>query len=277
MSLNTLARGVLCCGLLLLLASSGVQAQTNAQPSTPTDGGGEDEASQSFYRVYQYDTPLAGWSEPTLWTTYIPRSRSGYNHFGKSLEREGLTAYSLEWEYGATDHASIAAYLDFEDPHNAPLRFTRGRIEARYRFHQRYEHFFNTAVYAEYYLPRKSYSRSQELETRVILDHDFNDFRVALNPILSIETTGNPDKRVNPSFAGGVYYRRRYLAQPGLEIYDDFRNKQHVIFPTLDLRVGGLWWHVGMGLGLTHASDNLTFKSILTYEFNSIRPTRLFK
>ncbi len=58
---------------LCLLCTSGAYAQ-----------------QQSFYRVYQYETPLMGWGEPTLWNTYVARSAQPYDHFGRSFSREGL-------------------------------------------------------------------------------------------------------------------------------------------------------------------------------------------
>ncbi len=59
-------------------------------------------------------------------------------------------AHSVEIEYGLTDHLSVSGYADFEDPRAYSPQFTEGRVEARYHFANAHEHFFDTAVYAEY-------------------------------------------------------------------------------------------------------------------------------
>ena len=245
------------------------------------------EDPASFYRVYQYDTPLTGWLEMNLWSTCIPRSDLSYDHFGQEHSRNGLFAHSIEAEYGLTDHLSVAGYADFEDPHYGDFEFTRGRIEARYRFAQRYDWPINIGLYAEYYFPRHDYSDSQEIETRIILDKDFNDFRVVLNPTLSKATTGSESsKQVMLSADAGIYWRRYLSVQPGIEYYADFgeigkmpgfSKQHHVIFGTVDLHLTRNWtWHIGVGAGLTAGSDEVITKSILTYEFDAIRPTKLF-
>ena len=242
---------------------------------------------ENFYRVYQYDTPLAGWLELNLWNTYMAKSNQEFDHFGEIHGREGLFAQSIEAEYGLTDNLSLAGCADFVDPHGGDFEFAQGRVEARYRFAQRYDWPVNLAVYAEYYFPRHDFSDSQELETRIIADKDFNDLRVALNAIFSKDTTGSEaSSQVKMSYAAGVYYRRWLNFQPGLEYYVDFGEigkipsfdrQHHEIFATADVRFSPNWlWHVGVGVGLTSKSDELIVKSMLTYEFNAIRPTTLF-
>lgn len=239
------------------------------------------EAPVPFYRVYDTETPLQGWLEPTLWNSYVPSSDLGYEHFGEELDREGLWAHSLELEYGVTENFSLASYLDFEDPEAAPARFIQGRVEARYRFGQRFDHFINTALYAEYVVPRHDYSETQDLETRLILDKDLGDFRVVLNPTVETGTTGEGQGDVDLAFAGGVYYRRYSLAQPGLELFSRFgmadniaswKDQQQILFGTVDLRfLPGLDWQLGAGAGINGSSDDVTIKSILTYEFDLSR------
>lgn len=65
------------------------------------------QAQRNFYRVYQYEAPLKGWLEATLWTTVVPRSTFPYTHFEASPSRQGLSANSFEFEYGFTDKISF--------------------------------------------------------------------------------------------------------------------------------------------------------------------------
>ena len=236
-------------------------------------------AQESFYRVYQFETPLKGHLEMTQWTTGIFKSDLDYNHFGKQLSRQGLWAYSAEAEYGVANHFVLAGYADFEDPKGQACTYTRSRVEARYRFGERYDHFINTALYAEYYFPNHSYSNSNEIETRLILDKDFNDVRVVVNPSMSKYINGDEDKKWQPGVSAGVYYRRGKVVQPGIEYYDNFREKTPVLIPTLSFNIGGsVVWNLGAGFGLNNEhTDKFFAKSILQVDLEAIRPTKLMR
>lgn len=263
-------------------------------------------AGAQRYRVYQWDTPMQGWAEPALWDSWVASSRLDYEHFGRDVREQGVTAHSAEAEYGMTDHFTLAGYADFESAPGLPLRYTAARLEGRYRFGGRYQRFFDPALYLEYSVPRASYEASQELEARLILQRDLNDVRLVLNPIVGrtfrreeaaasgspggengggseMVGTENAGSRLVGGFAGGVYWRRYHLAQPGLEYYDQVgplgqllpvREQRHALVPTVDLRfIPGLDWNVGLVVGLTPGSDRLTVKSVLSYEFQTLRPS----
>lgn len=241
-------------------------------------------AQENFYRVYQYETPLAGWAEPTIWNTYIAKSSNAYGH-GLDVSRQGLWAHSAEFEMGATDHLSVSAYADFLDPLGAPPEFAQARVETRYHFADAYEHFFDTAIYAEYYFPRTSFSASQQLELRTILQKDLGDYRLVVNPVLTIPTAGSsagqaPELGIDT----GLYYRRRARVQPGFELYSSFgligtwKQQRYVVMPVADIYLSkGLVWEIGVGGGLSGPSDRLVVKSLLYYEFNAVVPTRWFR
>lgn len=128
-----------------------------------------------------------------MWITVVADSKQPYNSFNAKT-RDRLVAHGVELEYGVADRLSLGGYLDFEDARGQPLRFTEGRIEARYRVANRQDLFVNPGLYLEYYVPRKG-GGEQELEVRFIADKDLNDFRLAANPRLEFETTG-PDATV---------------------------------------------------------------------------------
>lgn len=253
---------------LALLAAAPVRAQ---------------EGPPDFPRTYTYDTPLAGWAEVTLWNTGVVDSSQPDTEFGRTTSRQGRVAHSIEGEYGVTDRLTMGGYLDFDDARDRSFRFTEGKLEARYRFSNRQDLFVNPGLYVEYYLPRKGFG-DQELETRLILDKDLNDFRIAANPRLSFTTTG-PEAGATPSVGLdlGLYYRRHVGLQPGLEYHGDFgragdwTGQHHYLEPTMDIALGKqLIWHVGAGAGLGGKADGFIAQSVLTVEFNVLRPSRLF-
>jgi hypothetical protein len=241
-------------------------------------------AEAQLYRVYQWETPMQGWAEPTLWSSYVPRSDRRYDHFGDSTRTYGgLWAHSIELEYGLTDSWSVALYSDLERPSGGPVKYTRTRAEMRYRLFNRFDRLFNPALYLEYYAPAGGYGPN-ELEGRVILEKDFNDLRVDLNPTFSKKLSGDGVKDgVSLEGAAGMYYRRYLFFQPGLEYHPRFgpigaplpvRDQTHVVFATADLRpLPGWWWQLGVGRGLTAGSDRWTIRSALAYELQTIRPS----
>lgn len=241
------------------------------------------ESPPDFPRTYTYDQPFASWSEITVWNTVVVDSSQPDEEFGRTGRRQGRVAHSVEGEYGLTDRLSVGGYLDLDDAPGQPLRFTEGRIEARYRFSNRQDLFVNPGLYVEYYIPRKGFG-DQELETRIILDKDLNDFRLAANPRFSFATTG-PQADGTPT-AGldlGIYYRRHLRFEPGLEYHGDFgrvgnwKDEHHYLEPTMDIALGKqLVWHVGAGVGLGGTADGFIAQSVLTLEFDVLRPSRLF-
>lgn len=235
-------------------------------------------AQELFYRVYQYETSLGGHLEANLWNTYIPNSNLQSDFFDKSISNKNLWAHSVEAEYGITDHLSLAVYADFEDPQQQPLKFVQSKIEARYRFKERYDNFINTAVYVEYYWPDHAYSNSQEMEARLILDKDLNDFRIVANPTLSKYISGDKDKYLQFGLSAGLYYRRIRFIQPGIEYNANYTEKTGAIFPAVTLHPSPVIdWNLGVGFGLNNNSDGVIVKSIFSVDLMAIRPTKLFK
>ncbi len=235
-------------------------------------------AQDEYYRVYQFETPYKGHLEVTNWTSFVGRSSGDYEHYDKTYSRKNLIASSMELEYGVTDHFVLAGYADFDDPQNGHFNFARSRIEARYRFGERFDNFVNTMVYVEYYLPNQSYSNSQELEARLILDKDLGDFRIVANPMISKYVNGDEDQSWQPFLSSGIYYRRGKVIQPGVEYYENFHDHAATLFPTLDINIGGsIIWNVGAGFGLNKPADDLILKSILQVDLQAIRPAKLMR
>ena len=237
-------------------------------------------SQEEYYRVYQYETPYKGHLEVTNWTSYVANSSKGedYKHYGTSYTRDKLIASSMELEYGVTDHFVLAGYADFDDPQMGHFNYARSRVEARYRFGERFENFINTMIYAEYYLPDHSYSNSQEFEARLIMDKDIEDFRIVANPMLSKYVNGDEDQSWQPSINAGIYYRRGKVIQPGVEYYENFHDHSASLFPTLDVYIGGsVMWNIGAGFGMNDPADKLIVKSILQVDLQAIRPSHLMR
>ncbi len=57
-----------------------------------------------------------------------------------------------------------------------------GRLE--FIDHYKGKYFFDTAIYVEYYIPKKEYKDYEELEIRLIFEKDFGNFRLDINPMI---------------------------------------------------------------------------------------------
>ena len=210
-------------------------------------------AEAQFYRTYEWETPVQGWAEPSLWSTWVAKSDEPYAHFGDSTTtRAGLWAHSVELEYGMSDNWSVALYADGERPAGGPFRYTRTRAEMRYKLFTRYARFMNPALYLEYYAPAGGYGPN-ELEGRVILEKDLNDWRLDLNPTFSKVLSGDEvSKGLELEGSSALVYRRFLLLQPSIEYYpkfgeigrpDPLHDQRQLVFAALALRpTPGLTW-----------------------------------
>lgn len=239
----------------------------------------------NFYRVYQYETPAMGSFERTFWTTYLAKHDGTYGHSHNGPT--ALAAWSTELDYGVTNHLSLATYFDMQARHGSGPQFAGGRIESQYRFRDADDLPVNLAVSGKYYIPVRSFNSSQELELRLIVEKDRQNFCFNLNPKLNISTTG-PDADSGPrlGFDAAVAWRRFFRAQPVLEYYSNYgaishstggRDIEQLLFPTIDFHLGhNLDWQVGAGIRLNaDASDLILVKSALTYKFQGISSRRL--
>src|ERR1700694_1589302 len=208
------------------------------------------KAQEYFYKIYQFETPYQGHVQMSLWNTYIGNSNQAYEHFGKNLANNHLAAHSLEAEFWLLDHLELDAYADFDNAPSNDLKFIRGHVSALYRIGERFDHFINVGIYGEYYFPRRGYSTSQEAELRLILDKDIEDLRLVLNPSVSKVTTGDEDRSLHPGLSAAAYYRRHAFVQPGVEYYQNFKEKTSVIFPTLVFTLSpSFFWNIAAGFG----------------------------
>lgn len=238
-------------------------------------------AQERFFRVYEWETPARGWLEPSLWTTYWAKSDAAITQFGRTSEVEKSWAHLFEAEYGVTDNLAASVYGSFDDMPGEPLRYHDTRFEIRYRLFERYARIVESAVYAEYRIPRLGFGEPEQAELKLILQRDFGDFRFLFNPTVTRALSGADSLApTEAGLASRVAYRRWHSLQPGLELYDEFgsiqqpriKNEDHVLFATGDLRFGELWFlQIGAGYGLTDAHD-VILKSLLQYEFETVRP-----
>lgn len=232
------------------------------------------------FKTYGYKTLEKGETELVYWTGYALDSENKMKYFGKEIDRKGLVNHLLEVEYGITDRWTVAAYADFLQPAQEELKLVQGHVVGvRYRFFEKGERFFDPTFYVEYYMPRKSYlgENKDRVEARIILEKDFGDAALKLNPKLEKVVSG-PDVAEGMEFeyAASFYFEFSRKFEAGVETYgamgefSSFKpgNEQlHYVMPAVEAKLlKSLSWNLGVGFGLTEASDKTVVKSILEWE-----------
>lgn len=241
---------------------------------------GMTDAQARGFKVYGYATPSQGEVELVYWFDHVLQSGARYDFAGRPtivVDKEGLSRHSLELEYGVTDRWTIAGYLDFEDHPDASFEYVQFRtVVSRYRLFEAGERFFDTALYFEYYIPNAAYGRSEKLETRLIFEKTFAPVNVRINPIFEKALSApDVDEGVEFEYAAGVYTPVAPV-RLGLEFFGslgEFGNwkpwdaQTHYLVPAVKFPIGPTEVDLGVGVGLTQASDDLLVKSIVAYAF----------
>ncbi|MBI1846889.1 MAG: transporter [Candidatus Rokubacteria bacterium] len=127
---------------------------------------------------------------------------------------------------------------------------------------------------------RRTYSTDRwTVELRPIIDAQRGRWYLSFNPTFERAIDG-PDVKRGWEFtpAAKVGYEVTKKVSLGLEYYgaigrlndvDRPREQQHLLFAVLDLDLGENWeFNLGIGAGLTPATDSLIIKSIIGYRFD---------
>jgi hypothetical protein len=244
-----------------------------------TAGAAEFSVQSTLFKVYGYDTLKQGEVELSYWSAYVASSGNVLLwKEGERVQREGLFAHTLEVEYGVTDRWTVSAYGDFEDPRGKGLDYVgiRGVI-SRYRLFDRGERPLDAAIYLEYLVPDHRFDSGDELEAKLILEKNLYPVFLILNPTFEKRLSGpEVDEGIEFKYALGAYAAILSSLTAGLEFFgglgeiDHFRplrEQEHYIFPAVrTILIPGLFADIGLGFGLTDASDDLIVKGIFSYE-----------
>ncbi len=234
-------------------------------------------AEARHFKVYGYQGPDAGEVELVYWTDYVAASDLQMPFFGKSVDREGLWEHTFEVEYGVTDRWTIAGYADFEQPSGKDLEYIQWRaVLSRYRFFERGERFFDTAIYLEYYFRDPDYvgEPQEKIEARLILEKRVGAAVLRLNPKVEKAWSGpNVEEGLEFEYGASLYVGLTPQVKPGIEAYGSMgelvnlkspRDQQHYIVPAVNWRIlPNINWNIGVAFGLTDASDDVVVKSII--------------
>lgn len=237
-------------------------------------------SSAQFFKIYPYLTPEAGEKELVYWFSAIGSDHQ-YSFFGNDVDRNGLMAHSLEFEYGISNKWTAGLYLDFEQPNGEKFKHIKTKaLMFHGRFWEKGERPVDLGLYVEYIIPKKEYKNKEQIEIKLIIEKDVGFHTFVLNPTFEKNVAGpDVDEGVEFALNGGWYLKKFDRIQPGIEFYtkwgelaemSPFDESKTYLFPAVDIIMGThgrFIWHTGVGFGLTNPADNFVFKSILSIGF----------
>jgi hypothetical protein len=179
-----------------------------------------------------------------------------------------------EFAYGVTDWWEVGLYLPFaiQDQqflsNSFKLRtlFVSPNADQRSFFYGINFEFSNTT-------PKFAQTRFA-LEIRPIIGIRNADYELIVNPIVDAgfgkfgQLDFAPAARVARKLAQDIYVGLEYYADFGeIGNFPKLADQQHTLFAVTDFKLGVMDVNVGVGYGLTPASDRLVIKTILGYAF----------
>ncbi|MBI5612699.1 MAG: transporter [Gammaproteobacteria bacterium] len=224
--------------------------------------------------VYSYKTQAPGELAIENLTVYTDQGRKDV---GGPESNQGLTRNSIELVFGVTNKTEIAGYLDYQRPRGGDWEHAATRLRTRTRFFEKGELPVNLGLYAE--LNRSALDdRELEFELRGIVDKEIGDWTLIANPILEkVVKGGEHAGSWELQYAASAVYRLDTHWRPRLDVFGDFgplrdfdgrKEQKHLLSPAIGYKFGnGLSAALGVGLGLTRATEQRLARAKLEWEF----------
>jgi hypothetical protein len=187
---------------------------------------------------------------------------------------------TLEVTQGLTPWFETALYLFTSVQPDQGWDFVGTHLRPRVRIPESWRWPVGLSLSSEIGYQRRAYSADAwTVEIRPIVDAQLGRWYLALNPTFARAIEG-PDVTRGWEFtpSAKVSYEVMKKVSLGVEYYgaigppahvDRPRDQQHQLFGVLDLDLGENWeFNLGIGVGLTPATDSLLVKSIIGYRFD---------
>jgi hypothetical protein len=232
------------------------------------------------FEVYPYQTLNRGMVELESLNSVVASGHrqgdSGTSH--GTLPSQSMWRTAFELTYGLTDRIEAAAYVNLAKPRGGDLQYAGSKFRLRGSLFDQGQLPVDLGWYIEldYHRVPKFDDQKLELELKPIIQKDFGDFSLVLNPIFEKILVGSEEKKgFEFGYAHGIYYRWMRSLSPGVEFYggigfikhaDPTKEQQHYIFPSIRGESHGIEYSVGPGFGLTRGSDRVIVKFNLAIE-----------
>ena len=187
---------------------------------------------------------------------------------------------TIEITHGFTPWFETGFYLFTSIQPDAGWKWVGDHIRPRIRAPESWQWPVGLSLSTEIGYQQRSFSTDTwTLEIRPIIDKQWGPWYIAFNPVFERSLKGegtrrgfefSPNAKVSYAVAPKINAGLEYYGGIGpVTAFDPLRKQQHLLFPVLDLDLGPRWeCNVGVGLGLTAATDRLLVKLILGYRFD---------
>jgi len=187
---------------------------------------------------------------------------------------------TLEVTQGFTPWFETGFYLFTSIQPDEGWEFVGTHVRPRLRVPESWQWPVGLSLSSEIGYQRREYSvDTWTVEIRPIIDTQLGRWYLSLNPTFARAIEG-PDVRRGWEFtpAAKVSYEVVSKVSLGIEYYgaigppgnvDRPRDQEHLLFAVVDLDLGKNWeFNLGLGAGLTPATDSFIVKSIIGYRFD---------
>ncbi len=226
--------------------------------------------------VYGHQTEGQGVIEIENMTSLSNGSKSEY---GTDILRS-----SFEINYGLLDWLDAAIYSDFVKVNNDNGEDKTKYAGSRFRLHgqifEKGEKNIDLGAYVEIGIPHDS-DEVYEIEIKPILEKDWGRFTFVANPILEYEVEEESktdsdgfeeterESKFKSAYAFAFKYRKNESILPSLNFFGDFAKPEEqiqIVQPQIDFKVDQWSIAMGLGFGLTEASEKRLFNAKLEVE-----------
>ncbi len=191
---------------------------------------------------------------------------------------------TYELTHGITEYFELAGYLVLaRRPAGGALDYAGWRIRPRFRLPETLKWPFKFSLSTEVGFPKNVYEEnSVTLEVRPVLERNFGNLQVDINPVIGRALRGPGTKEgwdfepsvrlgytLHPRFDATVEYYGSVGALTGFPSTDE---QVHQIFPGWDLKfTENIIWNFGIGFAATPAGNQLVYKMRLGVLFGKHR------
>jgi hypothetical protein len=187
---------------------------------------------------------------------------------------------TVEITHGFTDWFETGFYIFTSARSGQGWQWVGDHIRPRVRVPEKWRWPVGVSLSTEIGYQRRQFSvDTWTWEIRPIVDQKFGRWYWAINPAFDRSLHGQnqnmgwffePSLKLSydfsPKIAGGIEY---YGSAGPVSGFYPTSQQQHQIFPAIDLNLAPQWEiNLGLGVGLTPATDHLIVKMILGYRFN---------
>jgi hypothetical protein len=231
-----------------------------------------------FYEIQIYDTDTTPAGHLTL-ELHSNTTTTATGHEAKEQMDVHQIHETLEATYGVWRWLEIGQYFATAKLSNGDYEYAGSRSKIHFGIPQTFDWPVQFGGNIEFdYMRRAAETNPLNLELRPIIGASYRRFRLVANLALEKPFSG-PTTHRGMQFApsGEIIYDLNRWVSPALEYYGDMgsiqplakvQDQQHFLVPTLNLHfLPQLELNLGVGFGVTRASNGVFLKSIVGWTF----------